>query len=235
MKHLPRCAVGAAAVVSAVLLAACGSTTVTGPGLEAKMKAEGLQPKGITDAQVSCPPETEVKVDATVECSVTADGKKGNVTAKFADEEGALKDVNANVDDIQLAVIEQNAEEAESGLSEVDCPSSSKPKKGATFFCTGRISGSGFGVVIIDQTAEDSSVRVRLQKRKLRTSQIERNITNAVKKRGINAQVNCPNTVTSQKGSVFRCKVRNPANGREITIVAKQKDSAGNFDLKVEN
>jgi len=184
---------------------------------------------------VKCPAETEVKVDATVECQVTADGKKGNVTAKFADDKGALKDVNANVDDIQLAVIEQNAEEAESGLSGVDCPSSSKPKKGATFFCTGKISGSGFGVVIIDQTAEDSSVRVRLQKRKLRTSQIERNITNAVKKRGINADVDCPNTVTSQKGSVFRCKVRNPANGREITIVAKQKDSAGNFDLKVEN
>ena len=219
----------------AVGLAACGTTTVTGPGLAAKMKSEALAPKGITNATVKCPAETEVKVNATVECSVTADGKKGNVTAKFADEEGALKDYNANVDDIQLALIEQNAEEAESGLSGVDCPSSSKPKKGATFFCTGKIAGSGFGVVIINQTAEDSSVRVRLQKRKLKTSQIERNITNAVKKRGINAQVNCPDQVTSQKGSVFRCKVRNPANGKEITIVARQKDSAGNFDLKVEN
>ncbi len=166
---------------------------------------------------------------------MTADGKKGTVTAKFADEEGALTDYQANVDEIQLALIEQNAEEAESGLSQVDCPSSSKPKKGATFFCTGKIPGSGFGVVIIDQTAEDSSVRVRLQKRKLSTSQIEANITKAVKKRGIDAQVDCPNQVTSQKGSVFRCKVRNPANGREITIVATQKDSAGNFDLKVEN
>ena len=235
MNNLARCAAIAAAALSAVLLAACGSTKVTGPGLEAKMKSEALAPKGITNATVSCPAETEVKVGATVECSVTADGKKGNVTAKFADDEGALTDYQANVDDIQLALIEQNAEEAESGLSEVDCPSSSKPKKGATFFCTGKISGSGYGVVIIDQTAEDSSVRVRLQKRKLKTSQIERNITNAVKKRGINAQVQCPSTVTSQKGSVFRCKVRNPANGKEITIIAKQKDSAGNFDLKVEN
>lgn len=216
-------------------LAACGSTKVTGEGLAAKMKSEALAPKGITNATVKCPAETEVKVGATVECSVTADGKKGTVTAKFADEDGALTDYQANVDEIQLALIEQNAEEAESGLSQVDCPSSSKPKKGATFFCTGKIAGSGFGVVIIDQTGEDSSVRVRLQKRKLKTSQIERNISNAVKKRGINADVNCPDTVTSQKGSVFRCKVRNPANGREITIIAKQKDSAGNFDLKVEN
>jgi len=199
------------------------------------MKAEGLQPKGITDAQVKCPAETEVKVDATVECQVTSDGKKGTVTAKFADDKGALKDVNANVDEIQLAVIEQSAEREESGLSGVDCPSSSKPKKGATFFCTGKISGSGFGVVIIDQTGEDSSVKVRLQKRKLKTNQIEANITKAVKKRGIDAQVDCPNQVTSQKGSVFRCTVRNPANGKQITIVATQKDSAGNFDLKVEN
>ena len=90
-------------------------------------------------------------------------------------------------------------------------------------------------MVIIDQTAEDSSVRVRLQKRKLSTSQIEANITKAVKKRGIDAQVDCPNKVTSQKGSVFRCTVRNPANGKQITIVATQKDSEGNFDLKVEN
>jgi hypothetical protein len=228
-------ALAGATALSALILAACGSTTVTGQGLAAKMESEALAPKGITNADVKCPAETEVKVGATVECSVTADGKKGNVTAKFADEEGALTDYQANVDEIQVALIEQNAEEAESGLSQVDCPSSSKPKKGATFFCTGKIPGSGFGVVIIDQTAEDSSVRVRLPKRKLRTNQIEANITKAVKKRGIDAQVECPNQVTSQKGSVFRCKVRNPANGREITIVATQKDSAGNFDLKVEN
>ena len=230
-----RAAVAAASVLAVIGLAACGSTKLKGPEVASQMKSKALAPRGITDANVRCPAETEAKTGAVIECSVSSEGKKGDVTAKFADDEGALGDYKANVDEIQLALVEQNAEKEESGLSQVDCPSSSKPKKGATFFCTGKISGSGFGVVIINQKAEDSSVKVRLQKRKLRTSQIERNITNAVKKRGINAQVKCPGTVTSQKGSVFRCSVRNPANGKQITIVARQKDSAGNFDLKVEN
>lgn len=236
MNKLARPAGVVAAAVLAVLgLASCGSTKLKGPQVASQMKSEALTPKGITKATVNCPAEIEAKAGAVVQCSLTSQGKKGDVTAKIADDEGTLSDYKADVDEIQLALIEQNAEEEESGLSRVDCPSSSKPKKGATFFCTGKISGSGFGVVIIKQTAEDSSVEVGLQKRKLRTSQIERNITNAVKKRGINAKVSCPGTVTSQKGSVFRCTVRNPANGRQITIVAKQKDSAGNFDLKVEN
>jgi len=236
MNKLARPAGVAAAAVLAVLgLASCGSTKLKGPQVASQVKSEALAPKGITKATVNCPAEIEAKAGAVVQCSLTSEGKKGDVTAKIADDEGTLSDYEADVDEIQLALIEQNAEEEESGLSQVDCPSSSKPKKGATFFCTGKISGSGFGVVIINQTAEDSSVKVRLQKRKLRTSQIERNITKAVKKRGINAQVSCPGTVTSQKGSVFRCSVRNPANGKQITIVARQKDSVGNFDLKVEN
>jgi len=230
-----RAAVAAASVLVVIGLAACGSTKLKGPEVASQMKSKALAPRGITGANVRCPAETEAKTGAVIECSVSSEGKKGDVKAKFADDEGTLGDYKANVDEIQLALVEQNAEKEESGLSQVDCPSSSKPKKGATFFCTGKISGSGFGVVIINQKAEDSSVKVRLQKRKLRTSQIERNITNAVKKRGINAQVKCPGTVTSQKGSVFRCSVRNPANGKQITIVARQKDSVGNFDLKVEN
>ena len=235
MNTLVRLTAVVVAVGLAVLaLAACGTTKLKGPEIASQMKSEALAPKGITNATVSCPAEAEAKAGATIECSVRSEGKKGNVTAKVADDKGGLTDYKANVDEIQLALIEQNAEEERSGLSRVNCPSSSKPKKGATFFCTGKISGSGFGVVVIKQTAEDSSVRVRLQKRKLRTSQIERNITNAVKKRGINAQVSCPSTVTSQKGSVFRCSVRNPVNGRQITIIARQKDSAGNFDLRVQ-
>jgi len=235
MNKLARPALVAVAAVLAVLgLPACGSTKLKGPQVASQMKSEALAPKGITKATVNCPAEIEAKAGAVVQCSLTSEAKKGDVTAKIADDEGTLSDYKANVDEIQLALIEQNAEEEQSGLKQVDCPSSSKPEKGATFFCKGKIPGSGLGGVIIDQTAEDSSVKVRLQKRKLRTGQIERNITNAVKKRGINAKVSCPGTVTSQKGSVFRCSVR-PANGKQFTIVAKQKDSAGNFDLKVEN
>jgi hypothetical protein len=199
------------------------------------MKSEALAPKGITNATVQCPAETEVKVGATVECSVTADGKKGNVTARFADDKGGLTDYQLNAKKILIANLEKRIEEQQSNISGVACPSNIEPKAGGRYVCFGTISGSGLGKIAVTQTSEDGSVTVQAQKRKLRTNQIEQNITNAVKKRGINAQVDCPNTVTSQKGSVFRCTVKNPANGRQITIIAKQKDSAGNFDLKVEN
>jgi hypothetical protein len=86
--------------------------------------------------------------------------------------------------------------------------------------------------VLVTQKDAASNVEVRVQRRRLRTAQIERNISKAVRKQGINAQVKCPARVTSQKGKTFECKVRNPANGRELTIVATQKDDEGNFDLK---
>ena len=125
--------------LAALILAACGSTTVTGQGLAAKMESEALAPKGITNADGQVPGRDRGQGQgATVECAVTADGKKGNVTAKFADDEGALTDYQANVDDIQVALIENNAEEAGVAASpRSTCPASSKPKKGATFFCTG--------------------------------------------------------------------------------------------------
>ncbi len=56
MNNLARyTALAGAAALSALILAACGSTTVTGQGLAAKMEAEALAPKGITNAEVKCP------------------------------------------------------------------------------------------------------------------------------------------------------------------------------------
>jgi hypothetical protein len=202
--------------------------------MEAKMKSEALAPKGITNATVQCPAETEVKVGATVECSVTADGKKGKVTARFADDKGGLTDYQPDVNKILIANLEKNIEEQESNVSGVACPSNIKPKAGGRYVCFGTIKGSGLGKIAVTQTSEDGNVTVQAQKRKLTTGKIESNIRKAVQKQVPGATVNCPANVTSQKGSVFRCTVRNPANGKQITIAATQKDSAGNFDLKVE-
>ncbi len=231
MNQLARRATAVLAAVLAVLgLAACGSTKLKGPQVASQMKSEALAPKGITDANVRCPAETEAKAGAAIECSVSSEGRTGDVTAKIADDEGSLSDYKANVDEIQLALIEQNAEEEESGLSQVDCPSSSKPRKGATFFCTGKISGSGFGVVIINQTAEDSSVKVKLQRRKLKTGGLTRSLEKQVEKLnpGVNAQATCPKLLESRKGQVIACTVRNPANGRQVTIRFRQNTSEAN-------
>ncbi|MDQ3587112.1 MAG: DUF4333 domain-containing protein [Actinomycetota bacterium] len=228
MTQLVRRTVVAVAALLAVLgLAACGSTKLKGPQVASQMKSEALAPKGVTNATVNCPAETEAKAGAVIECSVTSDGKKGDVTAKVADDEGTLSDYKANVDEIQLALIEKNAEEEESGLSQVNCPSSSKPKKGATFFCTGKIPGSGFGVVVINQTAEDSSVKVRLQRRRLKTAKLTQNLEKAVEKRfpGINVNASCPKRLESRKGQVISCTVKNPANDRQATLRFRQKTS----------
>lgn len=229
MNKLARPAGVAAVAVLAILgLAACGSTTLKGPEVASQMKSEALAPKGVMDANVRCPAEIEAKAGAVIECSVTSEGTKGDVTAKIDDDEGTLSDYKANVDAIQLALIEKNAEEKESSLSQVDCPSSSKPEKGATFFCTGKISGSGFGVVVVNQTAEDSSVRVRLQRRKLKTARLTQNLEKAVEKRypGINVNATCPTSLESRKGQVISCTVKNPANGRQATLRFRQKTSA---------
>jgi uncharacterized protein DUF4333 len=220
--------------VAATGLAACGSKNLSGNDVAAQVQNKALTPLGITAATVKCPDKTEAKKDATIKCTVSdRDRHTGSVTVTVKNKDGDLGSFDPNVDALQLAVIEKNAEKQEPSVSQVKCPSSSKPKKGATFFCTGNIKGSGFGVVVVNQTATDSTVRVQLSKRKLNTAQIEANITKAVKKQGINAQVTCPSKVTSQKGSTFQCTVRNPANGRQLTIVATQKDDQGNFALRV--
>ncbi len=155
---------------------------LTGPQAAAQIKRGVLAPKGILHATVTCPAEIDLKTrflwwsGEIVECSVTFGDSKGTVTAKAvtwcqsdcAYSGQTLGDFEADVDDIQLDVIEQKAQEAQPGLSRVDCPSSSKPRKGATFVCTGEL-GSGFGVVIVEQTSEDSNVAVRLLRSNLRT------------------------------------------------------------------
>lgn len=113
-----------------------------------------------------------------IECAVKSGGSEGTVTATAGPVSAVaptgggyggattvpvpgVGDFKANVRDIQVDLIERNAQEEEPGLSQVACPSSSKPRKGATFSCTAKIPGGGFGVVIVDQTSEDSNVEVR--------------------------------------------------------------------------
>jgi hypothetical protein len=226
-RNTRRAAAPATALLAILALAACGTTKLTGQEVATQMKSEALAPKGITDAEVRCPPETEAKAGATIQCSITSGGKKGDVTARIADDKGTLSDHKANVDPIQLALIEKKAQQERGGLSQVDCPSSSKPEKGATFFCTGKIAGSGFGVVVIKQTSEASDVRVSLQRRKLKTGSFVKNLERQVEKQvpGINAQVNCPRNIESRRGQVIACTVRNPANGKQITLRYRQATS----------
>jgi hypothetical protein len=232
----PRALLAVAACLALLGLAACGTTKLEGPEVASQVKSQALEPIGLGDSTVKCPAETEAKVNAKIECDVTSGKDKGTVTATVIDEEGKLGKYKTETKEIQSALIEKNA--AEEGSSDgvsgnVECPDTTEPKKGAIYFCTAKIRGSGTGIVIVNQESEAGDVSVRVQRRKLRTAQIEANITKEVKKQGIDASVQCPDKVTSQKGSTFECTVRNPANGKQISIVATQKDDEGNFSLKV--
>ncbi len=218
-------------------LVACGTEKVKDADVAKAVNTDVLVPRGIAGARVTCPAETEAKEDAAIKCAVTdRDKHRGSVTATVLDEDGKLGRYQSDVDKLQMAVIETKAaEEGEAdGIDgKVACPDTTKPKKGATFFCTANIENSGFGVVIVTQEDEASNVDVKVQRRRLRTAQIERKITTAVRKQVCGASVSCPDRVTSQKGKTFECRVKNPANGRALTVVATQTDDVGNFRLKV--
>ena len=223
--------------VSLTGLAACGTEKVQDTEVAKAVRTEVLVPRGIAGARVKCPAETEAKKDAAIRCTVTdKDRNRGSVTATVLDEDGKLGRYQSDVDKLQLAVIEKKAAEegeADGVDGKVACPDNTKPKKGATFFCTADIENSGFGVVIVTQEDEASNVDVKVQRRRLRTAQIERKIATTVRKQVSGAAVSCPARVISQKGKTFECTVKNPANGKSLTVVATQTDDVGNFSLKV--
>jgi hypothetical protein len=224
------------AALAMTVLAACGTKELSSKDVAKDVQTDVLAPRGVKGATVTCPKKTKAEKGKKVKCSVRgSDGSKGTVTATVKDEDGNLGAYKPDLKKVQLAVIEKNASEAgrSKGISgKVNCPTASEPKKGALYFCTANISGSGFGVVILTQTNTAGDVSVRVQKRKLRTRQIEASIRKELTKQGITATVSCPSRVTSQKGSKFSCRLK-AANGRSATVVATQKDSAGNFSLKV--
>ena len=224
-------------IFSTAALAACGTEKLSDKEVAAEVKSKVLSPRGISGARVRCPAEAEAKKGAKIRCSVSdPDKNRGTVTGTVLDEDGKLGRYRADVGKLQMAVIERNAAKAgrSKGIEgEVECPDSAKAKKGAIHFCTADIRGSGVGIVLVTQKDTSSNVGVKVQRRRLRTAQIESKIAKAVSKQGINADVKCPPRVTSQKGKTFECSVTNPANGRQITVVATQKDDAGNFAVRV--
>ena len=230
--------VALAALLVAAGISACGTKKLSDTEVADEVKSKALAPKGVTNANVRCPKETEAKKDAKISCSVTdEDRNTGTVVATVVDDDGKLGKFGGDTAALQRAVIERNAAtEARSkgATGDVSCGKGTKPKQGAIYFCTTNISGSGRGIVLVTQKNERGDVEVRVQKRRITTAKIEKQIGAEYKKQaGISVTVDCPSKVQSKVGATFSCKVTNPANGRSQTIVATQKDTQGNFSLKV--
>ena len=219
-------------------LSACGTEKLKDSDVADEVKSKALAPKGITAATVRCPKETEAKKDAKIRCSVTdAERNKGTVVATVLDDDGKLGKFGGDTADLQRAVIERNATtEARSkgATGEVSCGKGTKPRKGALYFCTTNVRGSGTAIALVTQKDERGSVSVRVRKRRITTARIEKQIGAQYRKQaGISVTVDCPSKVQSRIGAKFSCTVTNPANGRSQTIEATQKDTSGNFSLKI--
>jgi hypothetical protein len=66
----------------------------------------------------------------------------------------------------------------------------------------------------------------------LLTGRVADQIKAAVQAQGVqNVTVVCPPEVVNEKGSRFSCTVTNLDNGKQIEILARQRDRAGHFDL----
>ncbi len=229
---------GLTALSAAAALSACGTTKLEDSEVADEVKSKALAPKGITGATVRCPKETEAKKDAKIRCSVTdAERNKGTVVATVLDEDGKLGRFGGDTADLQRAVIERNATtqaRSQGATGDVNCGAATKPRKGGLYFCTANIKGSGTGVVLVSQKDERGNVSVRVRKRRITTARIEKQVGAAYRKQaGISVTVDCPSRVQSRVGAKFTCKVTNPANGRSQTIEATQKDTQGNFNLRI--
>lgn len=224
--------------LAAVGLSACGTKQLKDSEVADEIKSKALAPKGITAATVRCPKETEAKKDAKIRCSVTdAERNRGTVVATVLDEDGKLGRFGGDTADLQRAVIERNATteaRSQGATGDVNCGKGTKPKKGAIYFCSTNIRGSGTGIVLVTQKDERGNVAVRVRKRRITTARIEKQIGAQYRKQaGISVTVDCPSRVQSKIGAKFSCTVTNPANGRSQTIEATQRDTQGNFSLKI--
>jgi hypothetical protein len=226
------------ALLATAGLTACGTEKVSESDAAKQVRTEALAPKGITGARVTCPSDTEAKKGATIRCSVAdSDSNKAVVVVPILDDKGKLGVPKGDTADMQRAVIERNATakaKTQGASGAVKCGEGTKPRKGAIYICTAPTRSSGTAAVLVTQKDERGQVNVLVRQKRLTTAKIQRQIAAQYKKQvDITVKVKCPSRVKSRIGATFTCTVTNPANGKSQTIVATQRDTEGNFALKV--
>lgn len=221
------------AVLALTGLTACGTKQLKGSDVSKDIESDVLERRGIDNATVTCPDETEAKKDDTIKCTVKAHGENGEVTARIENDDGDLGDFKPDVEDIQRKVIEKNAakEGASKGITgAVKCPGGT-PKDGAVLLCTADVKGTP-GNVIVTQADEESNVTVRVVQRKLTTARIESQLDARLKKQGTAGDATCPPRVKAKVGATFECTLE-LADGRTFSVTAIQKDEKGRVTLKL--
>ncbi|MBA3300450.1 MAG: DUF4333 domain-containing protein, partial [Thermoleophilaceae bacterium] len=192
--------------LAALALSACGTTKVKNTDVSEKVEAAVITPNGLTGATVTCPKETEAKKNAQIKCTIADDeGNKGAATVTVVDEEGELGAVKGDTDDLERAVVLENAnEEAKKKdvSGELDCSETTKPEKGAIYVCTGKVKNSGPAGVVVTQEDDKGDVSVIVSQRRLSTARIKRQIAAQYKKKAkLRVKVSCPAKVKSEIGS----------------------------------
>jgi hypothetical protein len=111
-----------------------------------------------------------------------------------------------------------------SKITKVDCPSGKTARKGDTFRCTVVAGDGGSGTVVVTETDDEGTVRVRVPYRD--SAATERAMATRLTRRGGRpVGVNCPDLIPIRAGIRFTCTTM--SDGRRGRITARQIDAAG--------
>ena len=147
-----------AALLAAVVLAACGEKTIDSDKGERFIRGVVANQVGARIASVTCPEDVEAKKGGTFTCVVAGrDGTKGNVVARQRDDEGNVV-VNApflHVREAEAVMANEIGRQVKAQVR-VACPEIVVVKKGGTFACKATSGGQTRDVAV---TLTDASGR----------------------------------------------------------------------------
>jgi len=130
-------------LVTAVLLASCGETTIDAAKGEKFIRGVVTEQAGVRVAAVACPDGLKARAGATFNCTVTGrDGSKGAVVAHQKDDKGNVN-VSApflHVREAEAVMAGQISKQVKLAVT-VKCPEIVVVKTGEQFTCTGTAQG----------------------------------------------------------------------------------------------
>lgn len=148
----------------AVLIAACGDTTIDSAEAEAFISKSVTDQIGARVESVECPDGLVAKKGATFDCTVNGDdGSSGEAKVTEKDSEGNVN-VSApfiHVRDLETRIVDGLSEQLGETVT-LDCPEIVIGEKGGTFECDATAGGDA-ATILVTQKDDDGNVRYEVQ------------------------------------------------------------------------
>jgi hypothetical protein len=156
--NITRTAGVALLLVSGVLAAGCGATTVDGASMEKNIKSTINGPGSVKVATVDCPKDQVAKAGKTFTCSFElTDGSAGEITVTVADEDGTARwaVTRPASGQAEQEVLTGYEEKIGDPVKKVDCPDPLKGGKKAKSICTIELENGSTGKVTVTVNGGD--------------------------------------------------------------------------------